>query len=465
MKIKMYFKIIVISFCFCSCEKFVEIDAPDHKITSEEVFSSDETAISAMKGIYNQLSVSSFSNGSTSSITLLAALSADNLRNIRSTNFSRMEFEENEILPTNPNNQNLWASAYNIIFLSNSLLEGIENSDNVSINVKNRLEGEAKFIRAFTYFHLVNLYGEVPLILVTDFQQNELATRDPEEKIYQQIIKDLQASITHLGEEYPGGDRTQVNRFAAMAFLSRVALYLEDWQLAVDMSSQIIAASSTYEVLEDPNQVFLANSREAIWQISPVGRGDAATHTEEGNLFIIHPVFSFFASVQLENDFVATFTVQDKRLLNWISYNEALEAYYSYKYKIWNSNEQPIEEFSMVLRLAEQYLIRAEARAEQDKLKEAIEDIDVIRGRAGIDLVSQSYPGIGKEALLDIILEERRKELFTEWGHRWLDLKRTGRAGEVLGQDNPLWESTDVLYPIPGEERMRNPQLTQNPGY
>ena len=99
----------------------------------------------------------------------------------------------------------------------------------------------------------------------------------------------------------------------------------------------------------------------------------------------------------------------------------------------------------MVLRLAEQYLIRAEARAKQDMLEEAIEDLDIVRQRAGLELISEINPTIR--------------------GHRWFDLKRIEKADEVLGDNNPLWETTDVLYPIPSEDRKRNPNLTQNLGY
>ncbi len=454
----------LVSIPLVSCEEFVELETPNYKITNQEVFNSDETAISAMTGIYNQLALASFSNGSTSSVTFLAGLSADNVQNIRSTNLSRTEFERHQINPDNTLNLSLWSSAYNIIYLTNALLEGIEGSDSISADVRIRLEGEAKFVRAFTYFYLVNLYGDVPLILSTDFRENEVASRTSEEVIYQQIISDLQTSLNSLGEEYENGERTTVTRISAVALLARVYLYLEDWQLAEDFSSQVIAQEGKYELLENINDVFLANSKEAIWQISPIGRGNISTHTNEGNVFIIHPVFSFFASVRLNENFVQNFVPEDKRLSNWIGNNSSLNAFYSHKYKIWNSSEQPIIEYSMVLRLAEQYLIRAEAYAAQGKTFEAIADINVIRTRAGLDPIPETVEMGGAE-LLNLLMEERRRELFAEWGHRWLDIKRIGKAGEILGKDNPSWQPTDILYPIPAEERIKNNQLTQNPGY
>ena len=448
-----------------SCEDFVEVETPNNKLIRDEVFNNDATANSAMIGIYNQLRLAAFSNGSRSSVTLLAGLSADNIRNINTTNFLRLQFEQNELLPDNPSNLDIWSSAYNMIYMTNSVLEGLAESEKITADLKTQLEGEAKFIRAFTYFYLVNLYGEVPLVLTTDYRENELVSRNSETDIYEQILDDLIDASNLLSIEYVSGDRSRVNKYAANALLARVYLYLEQWENAEEQSSIVIQATPTYEILENLDEVFLANSNEAIWQISPIGSGGLVSHTNEGNLFIIDPFLSFLASIQLQDDFVAVFDEMDKRLTNWIGYHTGKQAFFAYKYKIRNSTEFPAKEYSMVLRLAEQYLIRAEARANQGKIADAIGDLDEIRARAGIKRLADINPTIVKEELLDKILEERRMELFTEWGHRWLDLKRTGKATEILGVNNPFWENTDVLYPIPSEERMTNPNLSQNNGY
>ena len=171
------------------------------------------------------------------------------------------------------------------------------------------------------------------------------------------------------------------------------------------------------------------------------------------------------ASIKLRPSFATTFEGEDLRLQNWIGYHEGEDAFFAYKYKIWNSSEFPIEEYSMVLRFAEQYLIRAEAYAQTGNLAEAIKDIAIIQQRAGLSPVSETKPNISQEELLDLIMEERRKELFAEWGHRWFDLKRTDNAGVTLSDIKPLWETTDFLYPIPSEERRKNPNLSQNEGY
>lgn len=446
-----------------SCEEYLEIDAPDHKINSATVFNNDQTALSALTGLTNQLASLNFSNGGGTSVTVLAGLSADVLMPVYSTNQAYKEFDEHELLPDNYRNLNLWSSAYNIIYMANSLLEGVENSANISTEVRSQIQGEASFVRAFTYFYLVNLYGDVPLILTTDYRSNSLAERRPVEEVYQQISLDIQTAIDLLNPAFPTGERTVISQHAAIALMARVHLYKEDWQQAELYSTQLIEQTGTFEIVENLNAVFLANSKESIWQISPKGRGYSLTNTEEGAAFIIPPFFYFLAQLKLEPDFVNSFSPEDERLEMWVGYHQGTSYYFPYKYKVHNSTEEPTE-YSMVLRLAEQYLIRSEARANQNDLSGAISDLDVVRERAGLPLVGDINPTIGKDELLALILEERKRELFAEWGHRWLDLQRLEKATEIFG-NNPQWQETDVLYPIPEAERMANPNLTQNNGY
>lgn len=456
------FLVMITAIC-CSCEDFVEVDAPNNKMVREVVFQNDATAQSAMTGIYNQLFLSAFANGQRNSVTVLAGLSGGLITNIYDSNIERLQFEQYDLQPDNSGNLNIWSSAYNIIYMANSLLEGLENSNALTAGLQTRLQGEASFIRAFAYFYLVNLYGEVPLLLTTDYSKNQRAERTPTADLYQQIIEDLTLAEELLATDYQEGERTQVNSLAASALLARVYLYLEDWQNATLYSSKVIEAP-TYSLLEDLDQVFLANSNEAIWQISPSGGGNFTSHTNEGNLFIIDPVFSFLAGLELQEDFPLLFEEEDQRKIHWIGYNDDLEAFFPYKYKIRSSSDFPIEEYSMVMRLAEQYLIRSEASAQLGHLSEALEDLDRIRERAGLPLLSTTNPNLDQTAILRAIAEERERELFAEWGHRWLDVKRTGKANEVFAE-NPFWEPTAIWYPIPSEERMRNTNLSQNEGY
>lgn len=453
--------IILCLIVLTSCEEFVEVDAPNNRIVSEFVFEEEASARSAMQGIYNELFRLDFSNGFQNSITNLAGLSADNLEVIRPTNATFLEFQENEILPDNNRNLAIWSSAYNMIYMTNALLEGLRSSK-LPDEIISELDGQARFVRAFTYFYMVNLYGDVPLILSTDYNYNATASRSPAQEVYDQILYDLEEAIALLPETYLENERIYANKYAALSLLARTHLYLENWELAEEYSSQVILQQQSYELLDDPNEVFLKNSREAIWQISPLGRGNSATQTNEGALYFIEQEQTSFYNLSLTEDLVEIFDESDERYLNWIDYSETEAVFFAQKYKDRNSTNN-LTEYSMVFRLAELYLIRAESRLMMGKISLAIEDLNMIRRRAGIEEITNSNWTV--ETFQKIILEERRREFFTEWGHRWLDLKRTGLTDEILSPKKEFWEATDILYPIPAEERMKNTNLTQNNGY
>lgn len=452
--------VFVLSLLLFACEDFVEIDSPPHRIVGEEVFNDPETAQSALRGVYNQLVRMDYSGGWQNSVTALAGLSGDNLDALRPTNITYFEFDQHEILPENSRNLGLWTSAYSVIYMANAIMEGLENSS-LEEELRVSLIGEAKFIRAFTYLYLVNLYNDVPLIITTDFEENSSARRTSSVEVYQQIEMDINDAIEYLPADYRNEDRTTVNKHSAEALLARVNLYLENWNQAETLSSQVISETGKYEILDSLNQVFLPNSREALWQISPIGRGNNLTQTNEGSIFIIHPTSPNSSDFKLNESLIHLYEPEDLRLNQWIAFHEELSVFYPFKYKDQNSTNN-LTEYSMVMRLAEQYLIRAEARLHQGNIEGAISDVNVLRQRAGVAPVLAE--NLSVDELYKIIQDERRRELFSEWGHRWFDLKRTGRGSEVFGS-NPLWQNTDVWYPIPEQERLKNTNLTQNPGY
>tara|TARA_B100000949_G_scaffold235582_1_gene260009 strand:- start:3525 stop:4919 length:1395 start_codon:yes stop_codon:yes gene_type:complete len=443
-----------------ACEPFLEVDVPNDRITGETVFSDDATAREAMNGVYIQLFNTAFAAGGNQSVSFLGGLSAATYT-VTNTVPEMEAFAAHQLEATNSLNLALWSGAYNTIYMCNAMLEGVANNSNLSLETREALEGESRFIRAFTYFNLTNLYGEVPLVTQTTYTNNALRARSPQTEVYELILEDLNRSAELLDTGYPDNERTRTNRFTVLALLARVHLYLEDWEQAETYSSEVLAATDLYELPDDLNTVFLANSPEALWQISPEGWGGSFSHTRDGNLLIrITPTGS---PVSLSETFMQEWVAGDLREENWIgSFSSSSETYYyPYKYKIqYNATGSNYTEYSMVMRLAEQYLIRAEARTRQGKLEAAVADLNVIRERA--DLQPLVYtPTLTQEQLLEAIYEERYKELFSEWGHRWLDLKRTGKALEVLEGI----QETDLLYPIPEAELLKNPNLTQNAGY
>jgi hypothetical protein len=441
-----------------SCDQFVELDSPKTQIVNNKVFVNDAGARAAVSGILSQMMAgSSFASGSINSVTLITGLSSDELNN-NSTSQNQITLYNNSL--TSVNNSGVssnWNDMYAFVYSVNSTLEGTAASEGISKPVKDQVVGEARFIRAFSYFYLINLFGDVPLITTTDYRVNRLASRAPMADVYNQVETDLLEAQKLLLDDYSysGGQKVEPNKWAATALLARTYLYRQKWTDAEAQSAAIIE-SQKFSLVADLNTVFLKNSSEAIWQLMPVLPG---FNTTEGQLFVIasNPT-RVSATAAVTN----VFEVGDKRAASWIgSFTTGGKTYkFANKYKV-RLRDQPITEYYMIFRLAEQYLIRSEARAMLGNLTGAVADINVIRARAG--LIPINANGLTQQQVLDAIDHERRAELFIEWGHRWFDLKRTGKIDAVLGAVKPDWQSTDALYPLPQAEINADPNLIQNP--
>jgi len=445
---------------FISCEDFLELNPNTNKLGTELVFKNNNTAIASLEAIYHELEYGGFASGNTRSLTFLGNTLADDAIEYSNTNES-YDFYTNQLQANNTVNYGMWVSAYKQLYIINTLLEGIKDNVNLTEHTKNRIEGEAKFLRAFIYYYLVHLYDEVPLVLTTDYHTNQSLARTSVSEIYFQIQKDLEQALVYLPEEYvhSEGEHIRPTKYAAYTLLARLALWEEDYTQAVTYASEVIN-SGKFELL-NLNEVFKANSAESIWQLVP---GNPNIGTNEGYHYILenNPSASFTsAPTAITEDLLSIWEVEDARYDNWINvYTEGTDNYYyPYKYKIKTGGDS--EEYSMVIRLAELYLIRAEAYAKSGNTQAALDDLNKIRNRAGL-------PDWTVTDVLNIeqaVLDERRRELFSEWGHRWLDLKRFGVINEVLGQKKPTWQHHAKLLPIPEQDILRNPFLTQNPGY
>lgn len=450
--------ILAIALLMGSCKKYVEIPAPKDQLVSDLVFTDDKTATAAVSGLYSRMNAfnSSFANFYGN---FLPASSADEVR-YGFSSASLDEFRENELLASNTAVNSLWEPVYSFIFHANSILEGLTDNTQVSPELQKQLKGEAYFLRAFYYFYLVNYFGDVPLVLNTDYKTNTSLPRTPVNDVYASVINDLIAAQENLGDAYPTAERTRVNKAVATTLLARVYLYREQWAQAEQEASKVIG-DSKYELLADLNSVFLKNSREALWQLQTINTSTAGVNTWEG--FSMVPASPTGTPLyRLYPDFVGNFETGDKRFTNWVREftNASGTVHFPYKYKI--RTNTPVLEYSMVMRYAELFLIRAEARAQQNNIDGAIDDLNEIRSRAGLDDLENT---LSKDDVLQAVEKERKLELFSEWGHRWFDLKRTGRALEVLSIIKPDIEANDLLYPIPLSAILTNPNLEQNPGY
>jgi starch-binding outer membrane protein, SusD/RagB family len=483
------------TFCMMQtgCKKLIAIPAPINTITTEQVFSTEAQANSAMAGIYTRmingedpsnLYKAGTDNFSAALTTLHGGLSSDELYYYNG--LQGMEwFSPNANKLTIYNNgrtAQLWQSAYTTIYGANSVVEGIAASTSLSLrdSARKALTGEAKFVRAFAYFYLTNFFGAVPLALTPDFSKTAVLPRAPQQEVYQQILEDLKDGAEHLPGNYPttNNERVRPNRFAAKALLARVYLYLGDYANAAATAAEVISHVEFYQLENDLNTVFLKGSHEAIWQLQQANTDPTLKNaTPEGMLFLpIKPT----QQVQycLSANLMKTFEDGDQRRVAWTdstnNTNDGVPSpgitYYPKKYKVGLGNgvagADPTE-YYVVLRLAEVYLIRAEAAANGGPggLPAAIADLNTIRKRAGLKALPAS---LSKEQVLAAVAKERQIELLAEWGHRWFDLKRTGKAHDVLsviGLKQPWAGDYQLLYPIPNTEITANHFLTQNAGY
>lgn len=442
-----------------SCSELVEIDPPKNQITPTQIFGNDQSASSAITGIYSRMRSVGFSSGNSRSISFLMGLSSDELINYQVTP-DYVQFFTNELSPTNGLIKlYLWNEVYQYIYSANSILMALSQDNAITRATRNQLEGEAKFIRAFCYFYLANMFGDVPLHTTADYRANSVAERTSVKVVYEQVISDLQDAENLLSDGYITTERVRPNKWAAKALLARTYLFTGDWEMAEIEATAVIDNTTYYNLATSLDDVFLKNSSEAIWQLMP----EPGRNTNEGDLFILNtnPEFGSLNAAILDD-----FEAGDNRKSKWIdsiSVNGVVY-YFPYKYKVDNS-ALATTEYSMVLRLAEQYLIRAEARAQQAKLagiNSAEADLNTIRNRSGLGNTTAQT----QDEILNAVLHERKLELFTEWGHRWLDLKRTGKITGVLGQiKGSTWQENDALFPISQDEIERNRNIEQNAGY
>jgi hypothetical protein len=466
-----------------SCKKMIEVQGPFTSTNADNVYTNDQVAASVLTNIYATLSrPNPLTDGSTVSLTVFGGLLSDELTLDPSiTNISLKNFYKNELTTTPALSPDYWKNFYSVLYTANAALEGLSKSNELTPAVKRQLTGEAYFVRAYCFFYLVNLYGDVPLILTTNYETNRLATRTNKDKVWEQIILDLQQAKDMLSEkylssdalsEYPSGkvERVRPTKWAASALLARAYLYTKDW-INADAEATILINNKALFDTVSLNNVFLKNNKEAIWQLQPVNTGK---NTEDARVFVIPPTgISLNNPVYLSNQLLNNFEPNDKRKINgnWVNSItiNSKTYFYPFKYKINTTSSSVttpalINEYISVLRLAEQYLIRAEARAHLGKIVEAKLDLDLIRTRAGLLATTAN----DQPSLIDAIISERKNEFFTE-GHRWLDLKRTDKANTLMPpittQKGGVWQPTDQLFPIPIAEIQKDPNLIQNPGY
>jgi len=463
---------------FMGCKKLVEVDNPNNRLLKSLVYSTDQTAIAVMNGVLVKLNSSSLTGSQLNSTPLITGLLGDELE-LNDLNLSQelTNYFQNNLTPQGvPYANDIWANLYNQIFALNDLIEGVSSSSQLTGKVKTQLMGEAKFVRALLYFYLTNLYGDVAYAISTDYKRNSQLNRTAQQKIYEYIISDLQVARDSLSETFLDGtltnasiERIRPTKWAASALLAKVYLYTKNWKLAEAEATKVLNNTSLFH-LDDLDQVFLKNSNEAIWQVQPTGD----TYNTVDALFFIIPEGSgpnYSQPTCISKSLLNSFEVGDLRKEKWLNgttdINTGITYYYPYKYKSYLPIDlsTPLTEYNMMLRLADLYLIRSEARAQLNDLIGALNDLDTIRQRAGL----KKSEAKTKSSIITAIHQERKVELFVEWGDRWFDLIRNGEINDVMNIVTPekggTWSNFKKLLPISPSEIQYNSNLVQTPGY
>ena len=435
------------------CKKMITVDSPKNQLTTEKVFVDSASATAALLNIY-----ASFERDFDPNYNIYVSLYTDELKNIDSDT-EVDNFFDSRISSTNGINQNAWSHLYKIIYQCNDIELQLKNNTSLSRSNK-QLTNEAKFLRALAYFYLVNTYGDVPLLLQTDVETTAKAFRADQNIVNNQIINDLIDAKAGLSVNYISSGKVRANKWAASALLSREYLYQKKWTLAEKEAGDIIE-SGLYTPLLTVKDVFRANSKESILQFW--NQNGFITSSSDYLPYSAESLPQYIISSALYE----SFEEGDLRKNYWVGTvvdadNNNEKYYFSNKYKNRVSNTSS-PEYLMVLRITEQFLIRAEARVMIGDIKGAIEDINVVRKRSGLLILPNS---LDTQQCLDAIIKERRVEFFTENGHRFFDLKRSRRINEVMSGYKNTWRNDiSKLWPIPQSEITYNHNLVQNTGY
>ncbi|WP_316751879.1 RagB/SusD family nutrient uptake outer membrane protein [Pedobacter gandavensis] len=471
----------------------MEIDEPLDSVTSVQIFTSDAQADQTLAGMYSQMTSIGegllLLNGAT---TIYAGLAADEFAPADMVNFpDQTELFRSRMLPDNKIIlEDLWTAGYKIIYTANAILDGEAASTSRTLTQAKRVElkASAKFFRAYCYFYLTGFFGDLPLALTTDYRKTINITRSGQREVYQQIVLDLKEAVTLLSDPAVSHltGNTKVTKIAAQALLARAFLYQKDWSSAEATSEEVINSNSRQ--LERLQLAFDMKSKETILQLKIDPKSNAGNINERLYLSPLIPINSlpegyidaifdpeaypgFVPALTprliLNEQTANAFESGDQRKAIWVDFNPSpnLEPYFGKSIYFVNKYAMDNKERLnyVLMRFAELYLIRAEARVMQNKLGLAAEDLDLIRNRAGLGKTT----AVGQEGLLAAVAQERRSEFCGEWGHRFFDLKRTGKALSVLGAlpEKQGLTAEMLLFPIPSMEIRNNPKLKQNPGY
>jgi len=479
---------------FTSCNHLLEVE-PYTFSSGNNYYENESQILRAVNGVYNRLQ-----GLYTSDFFALTEMRADNTnyQYDESDRGTQQREEIDEFLITASNNyiNTAWANLYGIVAQSNVILSRIDNVTFLDQNLKNRYVGEAKFLRSFAYFHLVRLFGEVPLHTVEVSRPQDTFTDGKKasiEEVYTVIIQDLKDAADALPSKYID-DVGRVTKGAALTMLGDVYLTRKLHAEAATTLQQVTTLG--YSLMDNYADCFSPTSKNNAESIFEV-QYDQSIEGENSNFIYMFgprngkmklvgftgtlggsniPTPSIYNAYE-EDDIRKNQSIQLFDDPSNASYQEAaafggkipfIKKFYHAPYiEDGRSNENwPVYRYGHVLLMLAEALNEAETGDPYVHLNE-------VRNRAGLS----SKSGLSKEELREVIAAEQRVEVAFE-NHRWYQLVRTGRALDVMNAhgveeknrlsrlSNASYQVQDfmLLYPIPTREVQLN-GIEQNDGY
>ncbi len=443
---KITYLLIAGAMVLVSCNDLLDIEPTDAISDTEAI--KDKTGVDrAITGAYNALQ----QTGSYGRyLVIVQDLVADNLKWTGTTR-DYGQIDENQISAENTLIDGIWASAYDCINRVNNVLYRLPDIGDLTQTERDTYEGEALFLRALCHFNLVSLFGGVPLKTNPTLDLSNInQARNTVGEVYGQIIDDLLNAEQKLPST---GTLGRASAFSATALLARVCLtqyHLDNdpslAQQAITKAEKVINEGG-HSLAASYGDLFTGNATESLFEVV----FDAQNRNVLAQYFYPRSLLGRY-EVSPQTEFLNSWEADDTLRFNATIAFDPDHLPYGYKYRDVTAGTDRV----YILRLAEMYLIRAEALAYTSGSIESIQnDINVIRSRAGLPPTQAA----DYNALKLAVQYERRHEFAFEC-QRWNDLVRTNTATVILGIDNE-----DTLFPIPLSEMQTNKNMTQNPGY
>lgn len=445
-----YIWTLVVTFTLSSCEKFLEIDP--RISTSDQVTINDEnSAHTAVRGIYNQLQSDGYYGYTFQTIGFF---SGDNIE-YTGSQIVNQSLTNHSVRADLPALATAWSAIYNTINRANNVIAkvpALSVTPTFTDAVRNQLVGEAYFLRALSYFDLGRTWGGVQLVLVPTSSSNNLENlkRSSLADTYQQVLADLIKAEELLPNTT---NRIRATRKTVWALRARYHLYREEWKEAITYASKLIDDKSNYNLLTPYSSFFADNASGTNESILELYYTTNVVNTQayqwqpstKGGVGWIRPSMGIVNLLNNKSIAGTRQTLISKVVLNGVD-NWFGNLYYR------TNGTDP----AFLIRIAELYLIRAEAYAQDNDIAKSLADLNVIRKRADIQELN-----IADKATLLLAIEQENRIEFAFENHRWHDLVRTRRAKTVLGID----EDFRLLLPIPYAQILIDKNLEQNPQY